>query len=156
MWRVYSLYMERLPYIDEHSVRIGATREEVWSALTSVLRSDLGGGAPGLFARLLGVEPAQPQGEWRGTPRLGDTLPGFTVAEIASPERLALRGQHRFSRYALVFELDAGDAAHCTLRAQTWAEFPGGAGRTYRAFVIGTRGHRVIVRRMLRRVASRV
>jgi hypothetical protein len=147
--------MERLPYIDEHSVRIGATPEEVWSALTSVLRTGLGGSAPGLFTRLLRVEPAQSYGEWRGTPKLGDTLPGFAVAEIAPPERLALRGQHRFSRYALVFELDASDAAHCTLRAQTWAEFPGAAGRAYRALVIGTRGHRVIVRRLLRRVVSR-
>jgi hypothetical protein len=54
---VYSLYMERLPYIDEHSVRIGATREEVWSALASMLHRALGGSAPGLFARLLGAEP---------------------------------------------------------------------------------------------------
>jgi hypothetical protein len=147
--------MERLPYIDEHSVRIGAAREAVWSALTSVLRTDFGGSAPALLAPLLGAEPARLQGEWRGTPRLGDTLPGFAVAEIGPPERLALRGQHRFSRYALVFELDASDAAHCTLRAQTWAEFPGAAGGVYRAFVIGSRGHRAIVRRILRRVASR-
>jgi hypothetical protein len=152
---VYSLYMERLPYIDEHSIRIAATREEVWSALASVLRTDLGGSAPGLIARLLGVQPAQLRGDWRATPQLGDTLPGFAVAEIDFPERLALRGQHRFSRYALVFELDASDASHCALRAQTWAEFPGCAGRAYRALVIGTRGHRVIVRRLLRRVAGR-
>jgi hypothetical protein len=147
--------MERLPYIDEHSIRIGATREGVWSALASVLRSDLGGSTPGLLARMLGVVPARSRGDWRGTLQLGDTLPGFAVAEVRFPERLALCGEHRFSRYALVFELDASDGARCTLRAQTWAEFPGGAGRAYRALVIGTRGHRVVVRRMLRRVARR-
>jgi hypothetical protein len=144
-----------LPYIDEHSIGIEATREEVWSALVSVLRTELGGSVSGLVAALLGVEPARSRGEWRGTPQLGDTLPGFAVAEIDPPTRLDLRGRHRFSRYALVFELEANDSAVCTLRAQTWAEFPGGAGRAYRALVIGTRGHRVIVRRMLRRVASR-
>lgn len=121
----------------------------------SVLRTELGGDVSRLVAGLLGVEPARSRGEWRGTPQLGDTLPGFAVAEIDPPERLDLRGRHRFSNYALVFEIDAGDGAACTLRAQTWAEFPGRAGSAYRALVIGTRGHRVIVRRMLRRVASR-
>ena len=122
----------------------------------SVFRTDLGGNAPRSLTRLLGVVPARSQGDWRGPLHLGDTLPGFAVAEIHPPERLALRGEHRFSRYALVFELDATDTARCTLRAQTWAEFPGSAGRVYRALVIGTRGHRVVVRRLLRKVARRV
>jgi hypothetical protein len=90
-----------------------------------------------------------------GTIHLGYTLPGFAVAEINAPKRLELRGGHRFSNYALVFELDATNLAGCTLRAQTWAEFPGLTGRAYRALVIGSRGHRVVVRRMLRRVARR-
>lgn len=148
--------MEQLPYIDEHSIQIRATREEAWRALVSVLRTDLGGSTTLPLTRLLGVEPAQLRGDWRGEIRLGDTLPGFAVAETRSPERLALHGEHRFSRYALVFELDATDAAGCTLRAQTWAEFPGNAGRAYRALVIGTRGHRVVVHRLLRKVARRV
>jgi hypothetical protein len=37
--------------------------------------------------------------------------------------------------------------------ARTWAEFPGPAGAAYRALVIGSGGHRLVVRRMLRRVA---
>lgn len=148
--------MERLPYIDEHSTRIGASREQAWSALVSVLRAEFGGSAPRLIVRLLGADATRSRGEWRETPRLGDTLPGFAVAEADAPRRLALSGRHRFSRYALVFELDASDGDTCTLRAQTWAEFPGAAGRVYRALVIGTRGHRVVVRRILRRVASRV
>ncbi|MDQ6710077.1 MAG: hypothetical protein M3Z11_05920 [Candidatus Dormibacteraeota bacterium] len=69
--------------------------------------------------------------------------------------RLALRGAHRFSTYALVFELDANGATACTLRAQSWAAFPGLAGRAYRALVIGTGGHRLVVRRLLRRAARR-
>jgi hypothetical protein len=147
--------MEQLPYIDEHSIRIGATREAVWSALTSVLRTDLGASAPALLTGLLGVVPAQLRGDWRATPKPGDTLPGFEVTETDRPQRLELCGGHRFSRYALVFELDEIDPASCTLRAQTWAEFPGRAGRVYRALVIGTRGHRLVVRRLLHRVARR-
>lgn len=147
--------MERLPHIDDHSLRIGATPEEVWRALVSVLRTDFGGSVPSLMTRTLGTEPARSRGDWRATPRLGDTLPGFAVAEVEPAERLALRGRHRFSRYALVFELEASDADDCTLRAGTWAEFPGGAGRAYRALVIGSGGHRVVVRRVLRRVADR-
>ena len=151
--------MERLPYIDEHSLRIAAHPEAVWRALLSTLRSDLGGRAPGAFARLLGVTPAGRQGEWREAIQPGDSLPGFAVTESVPERRLALSGSHRFSRYVLVFELDAGTetgAPDCTLRAQTWAEFPGRSGRIYRALVIGSRGHRLVVDRLLHQTARRI
>lgn len=147
--------MEGLPFIDEHSLPIGATRERVWRVLASTLRADLGASAPASLARLLQVVPARSRGDWRGTLYPGDSLPGFVVAETESPGRLALRGRHRFSRYALVFELDAMGPARCTLRARTWAEFPGVAGGAYRALVIGTGGHRLIVRHLLSDVARR-
>lgn len=147
--------MARLPYIDLHSIQISATPERVWRALASVLRTDLGGIVPAMLTRPLGLEPSQPRGDWRGTLRAGDSLPGFEIAETHSPQRLALRGRHRFSRYALTFELDAIGTACCTLRAQSWAEFPGLSGRAYRALVVGTRGHRLVVDLMLRRVARR-
>jgi hypothetical protein len=147
--------MERLPYIDEHSIEIEATRERVWTALVSVLRTDLGGAAPRQLTRALGVVPSESRGDWRATPHAGDTLPGFEVEESRAPVRLRLRGRHRFSRYALVFELDEIGEHSCALRAQTWAEFPGPAGQAYRALVIGTRGHRLVVWRLLRNVARR-
>jgi hypothetical protein len=147
--------MERFPCIDEHSIVIAETRERVWGVLATTLRKDLGRTAPIPLTRLLRLMPAESHGDWRGTPNSGDALPGFVVAEIHAPERLALRGQHRFSSYALVFELDATSAASCTLRAQTWAEFPGLTGRAYRALVIGTGGHRLVVRRLLRNIAHR-
>jgi hypothetical protein len=124
--------MEQLPYIDEHSIVIGATREHVWGVLVSSLRTNLGRPAPAALTRPLRLAPAGSRGDWRTTPKLGDSLPGFEVTEIYVPGRLVLRGRHRFSRYALIFELDDSGKASCALRAQTWAEFPGVAGRSYR------------------------
>ncbi|HEX7717212.1 MAG TPA: hypothetical protein VF416_07975, partial [Marmoricola sp.] len=57
----------------------------------------------------------------------------------------------RFSDYALVFELDEHDRA-TRLTARSLARFPGVRGTAYRALVIGSRGHRVLVRRWLRRI----
>jgi hypothetical protein len=152
--------MEQLPYIDEHSIFIDATRERVWGALSSTLRESFGRRAPAPLARLLRLAPAGSCGDGREALSPGSTLPGFAVAEAHAPERLALRGGHRFSRYALVFELDAAGpgpagVGHCNLRAQTWAEFPGLSGDVYRALVIGSGGHRLVVRRLLRDVARR-
>ncbi len=146
--------MEDLPYVDEHSTQIGATREQAWEALVSVLRTDLGE-MSGPLARLLGLVPAQWHGDWRETLHPGDAMPGFEVEQALAPERLVLRGRHRFSRYALVLKLNANDGAGCTLRAQTWAAFPGLTGRAYRALVIGTGAHRLVVRRLLRRANRR-
>ncbi len=144
-----------LPYIDQHSVQIGATPDRVWCALMSVLHTEVGGIVTSTLTRGLRLEPAQSRGDWRGTLHPGDSLPGFEIAETHPPKRLVLRGRHRFSRYALVFELDAAGTACCALRAQSWAEFPGLSGRAYRALMIGTRGHHLVVRRLLRHVARR-
>ena len=58
------------------------------------------------------------------------------------------------STCGLIFELDDQGSTTTRVRATTLAEFPGIAGRIYRALVIGTGGHRVVVRRMLRRIAD--
>ena len=136
--------MEKLPYIDEHSQRIGAPADVVWTDLLRVLRLKMDGSAP--IARVLGCDPAQGTAEFAGRP--GEAVPGFRVVEAEPGRRLALRGRHRFSDYALTFLLD-GDR----LRAQTHATFPGFLGRLYRAAVIGSGGHRLAIRRLLRQVA---
>jgi hypothetical protein len=136
--------MEELPYIDEHTQRVDAPNDVVWTALLKVLRRQMGGSAR--LARILGCDPAQGTAEFAG--RLGEAVPGFRVFEAEPGRRLGLRGCHRFSNYALTFVLD-GDR----LRAQTHAAFPGILGRLYRAAVIGSGGHRLVTRRLLRRVA---
>jgi hypothetical protein len=142
-----SCSMEQLPYIDEHSQRVNASADAVWAALSKVLRRSMGGSAA--IARILGCDPAQGTAEFAG--RLGETVPGFRVVEAEPGRRLALRGRHRFSNYALTFVLD-GDR----LRAQTYAAFPGVLGRLYRAAVIGSGGHRIATRRLLRQVARAI
>jgi len=134
----------QLPYIDEHSRRIDAPADAVWAALLEILRREMRDGAP--IARALGCDPARGTAEFAGRP--GEAVPGFRVTEAEPGRRLALRGRHRFAEYALTFVLD-GDR----LRAQTHAAFPGLLGHLYRAAVIGTGGHRLVTRRLLRKVA---
>jgi hypothetical protein len=76
-------------------------------------------------------------------------LAGFRVTESEPGRRLVLRGRHRFAIYALTFVVDGG-----SLRARTDAAFPGLLGRLYRAAVIGSGGHPLVARRLLRRVAT--
>jgi hypothetical protein len=128
--------MECLPFIDEHRTHVDTTPERTWDAVVKLVRSRLARPAPALLAALWRLEPAS----------------GFAVAEEAAPHHLALRGHHRFSRYELSFDVDAGPDG-VMLTARTSAVFPGIAGRAYRALVIGTGGHRIIVRRMLEHIA---
>jgi len=138
--------MERLPYIDEHGMDVGGTPARVWAALVEVVHRQTAGGER--LARALGCDP------WQGTPTFtgvpGQAVPGFRVAEAEPERRLVLRGRHRFSDYQLTFLLDDG-----RLRAQTHAAFPGLRGRVYKTLVIGTRGHVLATRGILRAVARR-
>lgn len=143
--------MERLPYIDTHQVELLAPPADVWAALVRTLRRNLGGAPPALFVKTWRLEPSSRRGDWGAAVEAGDALPGFEVAEAAPPARLAFTGHHRFSRYALTFTLDPVDGGS-RLSAETRAAFPGVLGFGYRAAVIGTRMHRVMVRRMLRHV----
>lgn len=123
--------MKRLPYIDEHAITIDANRADTWSALQRVMCRD---------------------------PRDATTVTfGFVLDEAQAPERFALKGRHLFAVYRWVFELDELDApARTRLRAGTWAAFPGVHGKVYRALVIGSGAHRIVVRRTLKRIAASV
>lgn len=136
--------MERLPWIDEHRLKVQGTPEAVWTAMLRIVRRSMSGSPR--FAAFLRCEPARATAAWTG--RVGETITGFRVEDVESGRRLVLRGRHRFADYQLTFVLEGDE-----LRAETRAAFPGIEGRLYRAAVIGTGGHAIIVRRMLRRMA---
>ena len=123
-------------YVDEHRHAIDAPRERVWAALRGHCRRSLAKDDRGLLTGLLGTEPRA----------------GFAVTAEVPGERLDLEGRHRFSRYLLRFALEDGDGGATVLTARTFADFPGLAGRAYRALVVGGGGHAVAVRGMLRSV----
>lgn len=128
-----------LPYVDAHAVVVPAPAEDVWAALRAYVDTSLAGGSRGPLGRVLGTSPA----------------PGFAVEQSRPGERLALAGRHRFSRYALVFDLDPTAVGGTALRATTYAAFPGATGRVYRALVIGSRVHVVATRHMLHAIRRR-
>jgi hypothetical protein len=122
-----------LPFVDEHSTTIEAPVAVAWPGLRAYVDRLLAAHDGGLLTRVLGTRPAA----------------GFEVTEEVPERRLELTGQHRFSRYALVLELEpAGERT--VLRALTYARFPGLHGRVYRALVIGTRAHVLATRGLLR------
>ncbi len=150
--RTIDIPIELLPRVDEHSVEIAADEDAVWEALLRVLPGSFASGSSSRAARALGCGETEAKGEV-GT--IGSTLPGFVVARAVRPATLALEGEHRYSRYALVFCIDRVGGGRSRLRAETRAEFPGRKGRAYRAMVIGSRGHVLVVKRMLAAVRRR-
>jgi hypothetical protein len=128
-----------IPFVDEHAIRIVASRDVVWAALQSYTDTSLRIGKGNPLAKILGTEPPA----------------GFEVLESTPAGRLALVGRHRFSRYMLVFELtDMHDGA-TVLRAKTYGAFPGVRGRIYRTFVVGTRAHALATNHVLRSIRRR-
>lgn len=146
-----------LPHVDEHATVVAASPDHTWAALLCVVEGSFSSAASAAFVRLLGCVDVDASG-----PRplaTGSTFPGFHVAAAEEPRELALSGRHRFSAYALIFRLDDLGGVRTRLRAETRAVFPGIKGRAYRATVIGTRAHVLVVRRLLgaakRRAARR-
>jgi hypothetical protein len=143
--------IQDLPFVDEHVIGIEATEQRTWDALLETLPRVFDTRLTRPFGSLVGVEHRVRRGEL-GT--IGSTLPGFVVARAIPPAVLALLGQHRFSRYALIFRIEKTSAG-VHMRAETRAEFPGAKGRAYRGMVIGTRGHVLVTRRVLSAVKRR-
>src|SRR5215471_3500407 len=136
-----------LPYIDEHAAVIAAPSDDVWDALLQTIERTFTQPGAARYARVVGCSPTTASG-----PRpvaKGSTFPGFAVTSVVAGQSLVLEGRHRFSTYALQFELESPDARSTRLRAITRAEFPGALGHAYRLLVIGSRGHVFAVRRLL-------
>ena len=76
-----------LPFVDEHTITIPASRDDAWNALERFVAVSLCRTDHSILSRLLGTE-----------------FPGgFEVAEGVPADRLLLVGRHRFSRYQLAF-----------------------------------------------------
>jgi len=142
-----------LPLIDEHAVVADGDAQQARDALVHVIGRSFADPRRGRVAAVLGCEDTAIAGP--PFPAVGATVPGFHVADSEAPRVLALEGRHRFSRYALTFRLTP-DAEGTRIGAETRAAFPGIAGKLYRAAVIGTRGHVLAVRSMLRGIERRV
>jgi hypothetical protein len=144
---------DELPFIDVHSLAVDAGPDRAWEAVAQVVRGWAGGAPPrrsarvgALIARLLGcadVEPPLPG------PGLPEAMVGFRVALAERPSLIALAGEHRFSTYALIFHIEHVDRSRSIVKAETRAAFPGLAGRVYRAAVIGSGAHVLVVRLLL-------
>jgi Protein of unknown function (DUF2867) len=141
-----------LPFVDEHAIEVAAPPERAWEAVGQTASTSFGIRWAELVSGLLGCTETRSQGD---PGEAGSTIPGFRVARADAPVELALEGEHRFSRYALIFRLEALSGDRSRVRAQTRAAFPGLHGRAYRALVIGTRGHVLVVKRLLRAVKAR-
>ena len=150
--RLIDVPLESLPFVDEHSVAITAGPEVVWEALLATLPRFTGGGRSARVAKILDCTPRERSGKLG---RIGSTLPGFIVTRSVRPAVLALMGEHRFSRYALVFRVSETPLDPVLLSAETRAEFPGRRGRLYRGAVIGSRGHVLVTTGVLRSVRRR-
>jgi hypothetical protein len=144
--------LQDLPPIDEHSVEIDAPAEAAWAALFPTLSRALDGATKRRLARTLDCRDQIAEGDLHHP---GGTLPGFVVARSVAPVMLALMGEHRFSQYAFVFRIDLLPGQRCRVRAETRAQVPGAQGRLYKFAVIGTRGHVIVVRSILRSLKKR-
>jgi hypothetical protein len=126
------------PFVDGHSVFVAAPAAVVWDALLAPPARERRVGVA-VLARALRVSDAQA------------AQPGFAVAESEPLRRVRFTGRHRFSVYALEWTLTPRDGG-TMLAGRTYAAFPGWRGAVYRRLVIGSGGHRVVMRRWLRRI----
>jgi hypothetical protein len=141
-----------LPFIDEHGVTVAAPPRRAWESIREVVGGTFRGSRTELFARLLGASETRPRGD---PGERGSSIAGFVVTGAEPPSELVLEGEHRFSRYALILRIVPTGGGTCRVTAETRAEFPGLQGSLYRAAVIGTRAHVVIVRRLLQAIRVR-
>lgn len=147
------MQIAQLPYLDEHATVIAAGVDDVWSALLHSLHRASSRAGARRYARIVGCADCTASG-----PRPlahGSTIPGFHVVAAHPGRELVLEGRHRFSSYALIFSLEHVGLNRTRLVAESRAAFPGLTGTAYRALVVGTRGHVLMVRRLLAAVRRR-
>jgi len=150
--RTIDVPLEQLPAIDEHSIEVAAPAEATFAALFPTLESALGSRFAQSYCERMDAVEKEAHGDLHHP---GGTLPGFTVTRAIAPVMLALAGKHRFAQYAVVFKIDLLPGQRSRVRLETRAQFTGRKGSFYKIGVIGTRGHVLVVRRMLRSIKRR-
>lgn len=141
-----------LPRLDEHAIHTSADPTRVWEALPGGIAATLDHRRGRALAGLLGCRDRRPGKPFAAVE--GATIPGFRATRVVAPREIALEGRHRFAHYLLTFRVEPS-AGGATLWAETRAAFPGLRGRIYRWLVVGTGGHALVTRRILRRIARR-
>lgn len=144
--------LQDLPPVDERSIEVDAPAEVAWAALFPTLSGAFDSRLSQRVARRLECRDLEASGDLHHP---GGTLPGFVVARAVAPVMLALMGEHRFSHYALVIRIDLLPGQRSRVRAETRARFPGASGTAYRVAVLGTHGHGLLTRRILRSLKKR-
>ena len=139
-----------LPFVDAWSVDIDAPPRVVWDAVLASAPGARAGVARRAFAALLGADPAASNG--LASHVLGAERPGFMVCEVVPPVTYALAGRHRFATYQLVFRIEQRGPGQSRLTAETFATFPGTAGRLYRMILMDAKLHALVMWSMVRRV----
>ena len=150
--RTIDVPLEDLPPIDEHAIEVDAPAEVTWEALFPTIEHSFNGRRARRYAERVGANVTSAGGDLHHP---GGMLPGFTVIRAIEPVMLALAGRHRFAQYAVVFRIDLLPGQRSQVRLESRADFLGRKGRLYRAGVIGTRGHVIVVNRMLRAIKRR-
>lgn len=150
--RTIDVPLEQLPSIDEHYIDVEAPAEATFAALFPTLESALGSKFAHSYCERVGAVETEAHGDLHHP---GGTLPGFTVTRAIAPVMLALAGEHKYAKYAVVFRIDLLPGQRSRVRLETRALFSDGRGKLYKAAVLGTRGHVVVVNRMLRSIKRR-
>jgi hypothetical protein len=147
--RTIDVPLEELPSIDEHYIDVDAPAEATYAALFPAIERFFAGKFAQGYCERVGALETEKHGDLHHP---GGTLPGFTVTRAIEPVMLALAGEHRFAKYAVVFRIDLLPEKRSRVKLETRAVFTPGKGRIYKAAVIGTHGHVLVVNRMLRAI----
>jgi hypothetical protein len=126
---------------------VSAPPSAVWDALLAACPGPFPSPLLRLWAVLWGAEPSASNG--LGAHVIGAERPGFVVREVVPAATWAAAGRHRCAVYQVVFRITPAEPGHSRLTAETYASFPGTAGRVYRAAVVQAGPHALAVRTAL-------
>jgi hypothetical protein len=125
---------------------VSAPPAVVWDVLLAACPRPQSSGLLRLWALVWGAEPSASNG--LGAQVIGAERPGLAVREVVPATTWAAAGRHRFAVYQVVFRITpAGVGTRLTV--ETYATFPGAAGRAYRAVVVHAGPHTIAMRATL-------